>query len=205
MTTRSLYFITHPDVAIDPSAPIEDWPLSPRGLERMRRCARLSWVAGLSALYCSDERKAIDGAAVLASATGLVPVPRADLRENDRSSTGYLPFDDFRRTVAAFFERPEESVRGWAPAATEQRRVVAALERVIAETDGGGDVAVVGHGGVGALSLAHWLREPISIRHDQPGSAGGNVYRLSLPSRRIVHGWRPIDSRWGDLKPAPSD
>jgi hypothetical protein len=34
-TTRTVYFITHPDVLIDPSVPVPEWPLSPRGRDRM--------------------------------------------------------------------------------------------------------------------------------------------------------------------------
>lgn len=193
MGQRSLYFVTHPDVVIDPSVPIERWPLSPRGLERMRRCAGQPWVDGLGALYCSDEQKAVDGAAVLAQATGLVPVVSAALRENNRSATGFLPPAAFRATVERFFAEPDTAVQGWTPAAVEQARIVAALERIIEETDGLGDVAVIGHGGVGALSLAHWRGMAISLRFDQPGADGGNVYRLSLPDRRVVHGWQLID------------
>jgi len=30
--TRSLFFITHPDVVSDPEVPVAEWPLSERGL-----------------------------------------------------------------------------------------------------------------------------------------------------------------------------
>ena len=31
-----VYFITHPDVLIDPAVPVPEWPLSPRGRARMQ-------------------------------------------------------------------------------------------------------------------------------------------------------------------------
>ena len=38
------YFITHPDVIIDPERPIERWALSPRGRERMQALLSQPWV-----------------------------------------------------------------------------------------------------------------------------------------------------------------
>lgn len=32
----TVFFITHPDVAIDPAVAVPDWPLNGRGEERMR-------------------------------------------------------------------------------------------------------------------------------------------------------------------------
>ena len=65
------YFITHLDVLIDLSVPVPDWPLSPRGRERMVRLPGQPWAGGLRALWCSKERKARDGAEILAGALGL--------------------------------------------------------------------------------------------------------------------------------------
>lgn len=190
---RTLRFVTHPNVAIDPAVSITEWPLSARGRERMAACCALPWVAGLAALYASAERKALDGAEMLAAATGLPVLVRADLGENDRSATGYLPPAEFEATADRFFAEPTVSVRGWATAADEQRRIVTAIESVVATAPGGGDIAVVSHGAVGALLLAHLLGEPISRRLDQPGNGGGNLFAFDVASRRVLHGWQPID------------
>ena len=32
-----VYFITHPDVVIDPDVPVPQWPLSAQGKERMKK------------------------------------------------------------------------------------------------------------------------------------------------------------------------
>ncbi len=190
---RALYFITHPDVVIDPSVPITEWPLSPRGRERMTRCCGKPWVSRLSALYASTERKALDGAGILSAATGLAVRVRPDLGENDRSATGYLPPVEFEATADRFFAEPETSVLGWAPALDEQRRIVTAVEAVVAEAPGQGDIALVSHGGVGALLLAHLLGEPISRRFDQPRNGGGNVFAVDAAAGALLHGWQPID------------
>jgi broad specificity phosphatase PhoE len=189
--SATLRFITHPDVVIDPAVAITDWALSDRGRTRMAALADCPWVASLSALYCSTERKAQEAAKILGGAAGLVPIPRPDLGENDRSATGYLPPVEFQAAADAFFAEPQQSVRGWARAADEQARIVAALESIM-ET-GSGDLAVVAHGAVGALALAHYRGSSISRHFDQPGANGGHFFALSVPDRTVVHGWRAID------------
>lgn len=189
---RNVRFVTHPDVVVDPAVAITEWPLSARGRERMARCCALPWVAGLTALYASAERKALDGAEVLSAATGLPIAVRGDLGENDRSATGYLLPEEFEATADRFFAEPQASVRGWARAVDEQRRIIAAVTAVIAEAPGQGDIAIVSHGAVGALLLAHLLGQPISRRFDQPGSGGGNFFAFDARACAVLHGWRSI-------------
>lgn len=187
---RSVRFITHPDVVVDPAVAITEWRLSVRGRDRMARCCALPWMAGLTALYASTERKALDGAEILSAATGLPVTVRADLGENDRTATGYLPPAEFEVTADRFFAEPDRSVRGWARAVDEQRRIVAAVEAVIGQT--AGEVAIVSHGAVGALLLAHLAGRPISRCFDQPGRGGGNVFAFDAGTRALIHGWQPI-------------
>jgi broad specificity phosphatase PhoE len=167
-----LIFVTHPEVVIDPAMPVPDWPLSPTGRARMRTFAERDVARGLAAVYASAERKARDGAGILAGAAGLAVGIDPDLGENDRSSTGYVAPPVFWGIVRAFFKEPEASVRGWERAVDAQRRIVGAVERV-ARSGPAGDVAVVSHGGVGALLLAHLLQAPISDRFGQPHPGGG--------------------------------
>jgi len=55
-----------------------------------------------------------------------------------------------------------------------------------------GDIAIVGHGGVGTLLMC-WLAEvPIDRGHDQPGQ--GQYWSYDLTHGRMVHQWKPIDS-----------
>ena len=191
--TRHVTFITHPDVLIDPAVPVPDWPLSERGRERMRTVVDQPWTAGLRDLFCSTERKARDGAAILADALGLPVTELEELGENDRSSTGYLPKLEFETMADAFFARPEESVRGWERAADAQRRIVAAVDEVLRRAPAEGDIAIVSHGGVGALLLCHLQGRPISRAADQPAGQGGHYYAFTAEDRRLLHGWRSID------------
>jgi broad specificity phosphatase PhoE len=191
------FFITHPQVVIDPAVPVPDWPLTEVGRERMRRFAGSPLLAGVRGLFCSSERKAIEGATILADARDLPVRRRAALGENDRSATGYLAKAAFERAADAFFARPEASMRGWERAVDAQARIVAAIAAALAEAPEG-DVAIVAHGGVGALLLCHLLGAPISRRHDQPGEGGGNVLTFTRAPCRLLHAWRPIDGLAAD-------
>lgn len=188
------YFITHPDVLIDPSVPIPDWPLSSRGRSRMAQALEQPWAGSLRAVWCSTERKACDGADILAGELGLPVTRLKELGENDRSATGYLPRAAFEAVADLFFAHPEQSVHGWERAVDAQSRIKAAVDRVLTEAAGGGDLAIVSHGGVGTLLLCHLSRCPISRMHDQPANNGGNYYAFDVESRTLHHGWRPIGS-----------
>jgi broad specificity phosphatase PhoE len=191
-----VFFITHPDVAIDRRVPIPDWPLNERGRARIRVILDQHWVRNIHSVFSSDERKARDGAEILADGLGLASFSIVrSLGENDRSATGFLGPDEFEATVNAFFEQPQTSVRGWEPAADAQARIIRAVEQVIAQAPLTGDVAIVGHGGTGTLLYCHLARVPISGRYDQPRTNGGNWSSFDRLSRKLLHtGWQSIDA-----------
>ena len=57
-----VFFITHPDVAIDPSVPVPDLPLNERGRSRMSAMTACPWARGVHRILASSERKARDAA-----------------------------------------------------------------------------------------------------------------------------------------------
>jgi broad specificity phosphatase PhoE len=92
--------------------------------------------------------------------------------------------------------QPQTSVRGWEPAADAQARIVHAVEQVMSQASDGGDVAILGHGGTGTLLYCHLAGVPISRRHEQPATNGGNWFAFDRVSRKLPHlGWRSIDDR----------
>ena len=186
-------FITHPDVVIDPVVPVPEWPLSDVGLARMKAGLAQPWVRGIGAIWASTERKALDGAMVLSAATGVPVRTMAELGENDRSATGYLPRAEFEATADLFFAHPERSIRGWERAVDAQARIVAAVEAALAASAADVDVAIVAHGGVGALLMCALEAVPISRAHDQPGGAGGNYFAFDRGTRLLRHGWERFD------------
>ncbi|MDJ0790052.1 MAG: histidine phosphatase family protein [Myxococcota bacterium] len=195
-----VWYVTHPDVVMDPELPVPRWPLSERGLERMRAGLALPFVGGITHVFSSDEQKALDGAAVWVEASGAAHHVDPALGENDRSATGFLPPDEFESVVRRFFGEPEQSVLGWERAVDAQARVVAAVDRALAGVGPDARVAFVAHGGVGALLLAHVMHAPISQRLDQPregarpGSGGGHYFEFEWSPPKLLHGWRAIDA-----------
>jgi broad specificity phosphatase PhoE len=191
----TVYFITHPDVVIDPAIPVAQWPLSQRGRMRMLKMAENQCVPRVVSIYCSTEQKAMDGAAIISEALRIPYTTISELGENDRSATGYLSESEFDAVVDEFFRRPEESVRGWERAVDAQRRIVAATRAVLKVKPVDGDVAIVAHGGTGTLLLCHLSGVPISRDQDQPRTNGGNYFAFDLMTFRLVHGWRSIDTQ----------
>lgn len=190
---RTVYFITHPDVVIDPSVPVPRWPLSARGIERMRVFLTNPWVRRIGSVYCSKEQKAIDAAVLLAAHCAIAYQTVAELGENDRSFTGYLPSAEFQATADLFFAHPERSVRGWETALSAQRRISRAIDSILESEARPGDIAIVSHGGVGTLHLCRLKHQPISRAAEQPGTNGGNYYAFEARTKSLLHEWKPID------------
>jgi broad specificity phosphatase PhoE len=88
-------FVSHPEVEIDPAVPVPRWHLAPVGITRMRCLAADPSIAGLAAIWASDETKAIEAAGILAGRFGLPVQVHPGLAEMDRSSTGYRPQAEF--------------------------------------------------------------------------------------------------------------
>lgn len=185
-----IYFVTHPEVTVDPAVPVPRWGLSAAGRARLDHLLAQPWVPTLTGVVSSTERKAVETAQALAGATGLVPAVDESLGENDRSATGFLPPAEFEAVADEFFARPEESVRGWERAADAQRRIVAAVERAAATATG--DLAVVAHGGVGALLLCSLLGVPVDRRYDQPGQ--GSWFAFDPATGQVASGWRRLEA-----------
>ncbi|TPG53666.1 histidine phosphatase family protein [Roseomonas nepalensis] len=151
------------------------------------------WLSRVGSVISSAERKATDAVRLVADHFGLSPVVVAEMGENDRSATGYLPKAEFEATANLFFAHPEESVRGWERAIDAQRRIVAAVERVVAGAPESGDIAVISHGGVGALLLCHLNDVPISRSEEEPNTGGRCVYSFDMDTRTLLSDWRLIE------------
>ncbi|MCC8907220.1 histidine phosphatase family protein [Curtobacterium sp. GD1] len=181
------FFLTHAEVVVDPARPIESWGLSPDGRARAAGAAAVAWHPGVQRIVSSTEQKAVDTAAILAEAVGLVPSTDPALGEIDRSTTGYLPPVEFDGVVDAFFATPEDSVRGWERAVDARDRIVRAVRAL---TDAG-DVTIVSHGAVGALLLADLRGVPVTRALDQPGM--GSVFSFDPGTWRATSGWARVE------------
>lgn len=197
---QRVLYLSHPQVRVEPAVPVPRWGLSDLGRARMAAVARRPWLRRVERIVSSEEAKAVEAAGIVADALELAVEVGADLHENDRSATGFLPPDTFEPVADAFFARPDESVRGWERAADAQARIVGAVRRVLA-----GDARTtlfVGHGGVGTLLRCAVAGLAIGREHDQgrcgadPG--GGNVHAFlrepfSTGPGVALYGWTPME------------
>jgi len=191
----TLYFITHPNVAIDPDVPVPEWSLSEVGTKRMHEMLSLEWVSSIQKIYSSTEKKATDGAQILGDKLGLLYTEIEALGENDRSATGYLPAAEFESIADQFFAVPTESVRGWETAQDAQTRIVQAVQSIIEVENDDAPTAIISHGAVGTLLLSHLNNWPISREHDQPANGGGNYFSFDTKTFEVHHGWIAIDEK----------
>ncbi len=186
-------YITHPEVKIDLNSPVTKWHLSDVGRGRAVRLLRQPWVPNICRVISSAENKAQEMARILGAHLRIETETRPGTGENDRSSTGPLPPAEFRQLADLFFAEPERAIRGWERAADAQRRIASALADLLVPSRSG-DIAVIGHGGVGTLWYCQLAGVPIERRHDQPSQ--GHYFSIDLTMRLPMHAWRPIDGSW---------
>jgi broad specificity phosphatase PhoE len=155
----------------------------------MRSGLAQPWIAQLTAVYSSAERKAREAGLVIAERLGAQLRVAPDLGEVDRSATGYLPHAEHEATADAMFANPEVSARGWETAGHAQARIVGALQELLERDRTEGAIAIVSHGAVGAFLLCYLMQQPIAREHDQPGTGGGNYFAFRAPGG-LTHGWR---------------
>jgi broad specificity phosphatase PhoE len=191
--SRTIYFITHPNVVISRSVPVPRWPLSALGRAQMERGLSQPWVQSVTAIYSSIEQKAIDGAQILARHRTLGFQQAPGLGENDRSSTGFLEQVEFEAVATEFFANPGVSVRGWERAIDAQARIVATVERLVQSDRTAGAIAIVSHGAVGTLLYCQLTSNAIDRRYDQPANGGGNFFHFSLAPATVHSHWAAID------------
>jgi broad specificity phosphatase PhoE len=190
-----LRFVTHPEVSVDANVPVPKWGLNAVGRGRAISMLRQPWINSVRRIVSSGETKAIQTAAIIADHIGIGFEIVDSLHENDRSTTGFVPPDQFEILANAFFAHPTESVQGWETAADAQARVIRALNPLIeclAVGTHAGDTLVVGHGGVGTLAYCSLAGLPIDRRHDQPKQGHYWSYQVG-PVRAMLHAWLPID------------
>lgn len=119
----------------------------------------------IDALYSSPMRRALQTAAPLARVTGLEAVVVDDVAEFDRDSSEYVPIEELRANGdPRFLELANGTVAGvdgMDPFEDFERRVLSALDLIIAEHPGH-RVVVVCHGGVVNVFLASVLGLPLA-------------------------------------------
>jgi len=184
-------YLTHPQVAIDPSVPVPSWGLNAVGRARAIAFADAGRLSGTTQIIASGERKAIETAEIVAGRMNIALEICEAMHENDRSATGFLDPNEFEAVADQFFRHPLASVRGWERAIDAQRRILHETEEVLSRNRPG-DLLFVGHGAVGTLLFCHYAGLEIDRRHDQ-GAGGGYCFAFAREDRRILHPWRRME------------
>ena len=167
------------------------WGLSTVGRERILKLINSNFLLGTTQVIASGEAKAIETGQMISTSLGVSLEVNEAMHENDRSATGYLPFDEFNAVANEFFAYPLKSVRGWERATDAQLRIVSAVESILKQNRAG-DILFVGHGAVGTLLLCHYLKVEINRIHDQ-AAGGGQFFTLLKETRQVLHSWRQIE------------
>ena len=190
---HNLLFLTHPQVAIDPAIPVPDWTLSQLGASRMERFAASPVLAGVTAIYSSGERKAVDTARILSERTGCPLVWwRRCTRTTARRPATCRPSSS-RRWPTASSPSPKPVCSAGSGQSTRRLGSSRCIHGILERDTTPGDIVIAAHGGVGALLLAHLLGKPISRRFDQPGSGGGNFFTWRRAALELLREWQSID------------
>ena len=136
-----------------------DPSLTPAGRGQATALARWLAAEDVDAVWTSPLQRAVETAAALGDALGVEVMVDDDLAEYDRDATSYIPVEELKATGDdRWFAMLEGRLHDLADAdpAAFRRRVVDAMERVVAAHPGG-RAAVVSHGGVINAYAGHVL------------------------------------------------
>jgi alpha-ribazole phosphatase len=152
-----------------------DFALSEKGIKQMEALAQV--LPAIDAIFCSDLKRARDGAAIIGREKGLSPTVDPRLRERNFGIFEGLTPEQIRERVPGGFEAWLNDPVGYTPPGGEstrrmRRRVVLALRSVREEHLKRQDakVAIVTHLGVIRIIIAEVLSMPLRhifrIAHD---------------------------------------
>lgn len=135
-----------------------DPELSVEGFAQAERLAQYLASEPIAAIYVSPLKRAVQTAAPMARRLGVTPVVVDDVAEFDRTSSEYIPMEELQATNDPRWQKLVDGVWDSTDETQEQfrHRVVGAIEKII-EINSSTTVAVVCHGGVINLYLAHIL------------------------------------------------
>ena len=151
---QKLILIRHSLPAITGEEPASRWQLSEEGRRRCERLAELLAAHHPSAIVTSTEPKAIETGQIVGQRLGIPIEAAPNLHEHERPSTGLDTPEQFEDKVARLLENPGELVFGAETGDQARERFSAAVDDTMKKHPAG-NVAIVSHGTVMTLYLAH--------------------------------------------------
>ena len=120
----------------------------------------------VSAVYCSDLGRCVEGAKLLAAGYGLEPIPEKDLRELDAGKWERLTWDEIRKQYPEQWQaRLDDIVNVPMPEGESLTNLAARVRPVIerlVEKHRGEDIIIVAHGGVNRVILLDAIGAPLN-------------------------------------------
>lgn len=119
----------------------------------------------LTAIYCSDLRRAVRSAEIIAEPHGLDPIQVPALRERNFGIWEGLTFTEIKERYPLEFEAWAENPLKYSPIGGESTldmslRVTRAMENIV-ENHPGEEIAIVAHGGVNRIVLCQIMGIPL--------------------------------------------
>lgn len=182
-----IFLITHPDVIIDPNTAIDNWQLSAKGLKRINNLLNEDFWNEVSTIYSSTELKAKTVAEIITKRYKLPLILAPELKEIDRSSTGFIPYEKFMQTVTEFFNQPDKSILGWETANQATQRISQFVERII-KINQNKNIAFIGHGAIFALLLSYLKGVAPTLDLCQDGV--GFIATIDWDKKNILSIWK---------------
>lgn len=194
-----LYLVRHGQVRGYEECPIvgsTDVELTEVGIHQMEHLAQRLQLTEIKAIYSSDLQRSLTGARIIARHHNVPLYALPELREMHFGAWEGLSLKVLRERFPAELDRREEDMVNYRPpgdgesAAMLSERVLAALRSMI-EKQAGGDLLLVGHGGVNRVILCDALGLPLSrfIRiHQDYGCLNIIDYLPGATLVRLVNG-----------------
>lgn len=151
---RKLLLIRHSLPVVTGEQPASRWLLSAEGRRRCEGLAELLAAHHLSTIVTSTEPKAIETGEIVGKRLGIPIESAPNLHEHERPGTDLETVEQFEAKVARLLENPSEPVFGAETGDEARERFSAAVDQVVKQHPAG-NLAIVSHGTVMTLYLAH--------------------------------------------------
>jgi broad specificity phosphatase PhoE len=161
--------------------------LSDEGLLAIERLKQSDFWSNINHIYTNTEQKAIQDALLIGEKFGHTIIKKSCLNENDRSSTGFMPYDEFMRNIYTFFANPHESQLGWETAVDATDRIVSCINQIAQTVDDDDNVAIIGHGVVFGLFLCHLKNKAPDFKETQKDL--GSLIHIDWTTKTINKPW----------------
>jgi len=156
MSEQQIIFIRHFRPKIDKNKPATEWELDDDAiLEMKQRISKIDF-GSVEKVFTSPEKKALITAKFIADKLNVKLIVTDDLKEVDRSKTGFIE-GDYKQIVKEYFTSSEFKY-GWEPLEKVKERIKRFLMAVKHEKN---NIVAVSHGMYLSILLSPYFQEDI--------------------------------------------